>query len=72
MTNQQQGNPQNKQGSSERHDGASQHTDKGAMGNKPAQSGDRGRVGEDTDGDGKVVKPGQKPGQSHGTGVINK
>lgn len=26
-------------------------------------------VGKDTDGDGKVVKPGQTPGQSHGTGI---
>lgn len=26
-------------------------------------------VGIDTDGDGKVVKPGQKPGQSHGHGL---
>ncbi len=26
-------------------------------------------VGKDTDGDGKVVKPGQKPGQSHGQGL---
>ncbi|MCC7047636.1 MAG: hypothetical protein IT562_13065 [Alphaproteobacteria bacterium] len=28
-------------------------------------------VGKDTDGDGKVVKPGQKPGQSHGKGLPN-
>ncbi len=25
--------------------------------------------GQDTDGDGKVVKPGQAPGQSHGKGL---
>ena len=31
--------------------------------------GDDGLVGIDTDGDGKVVKPGQKPGQSHGQGL---
>jgi hypothetical protein len=43
------------------------------MGDKP-QSGakDQGKVGQDTDGDGKTVKPGQKPGQSHGTGNIQK
>jgi hypothetical protein len=39
---------------------------------RQSQSPDRSMVGQDTDGDGKVVKPGQKPGQSHGTGVINK
>ncbi len=32
----------------------------------------RGLVGQDTDGDGKVVQPGQPPGQSHGTGHIKK
>jgi hypothetical protein len=31
--------------------------------------GDQGKVGQDTDGDGKVVKPGQKPGQSGGKGL---
>jgi hypothetical protein len=31
--------------------------------------GDESMVGKDTDGDGKVVKPGQKPGQSHGHGL---
>ena len=55
-------------------------SDKGQMGNKP-QGGqsdprkvgqDQGKVGQDTDGDGKTVKPGQKPGQSHGTGHIEK
>ena len=30
---------------------------------------DGNMVGKDTDGDGKVVKPGQTPGQSHGTGM---
>jgi hypothetical protein len=30
---------------------------------------DDSMVGKDTDGDGKVVKPGQKPGQSHGQGL---
>lgn len=32
---------------------------------------DQDMVGKDTDGDGKVVKPGQKPGQSHGKGLPN-
>ena len=31
--------------------------------------GDQGKVGQDTDGDGKAVKPGQKPGQSGGKGL---
>lgn len=31
--------------------------------------GDQGKVGQDTDGDGKVVKPGQTPGQSGGSGL---
>jgi hypothetical protein len=30
---------------------------------------DDDKVGQDTDGDGKVVKPGQKPGQSGGKGL---
>ena len=34
-----------------------------------AQGGDQGRAGQDTDGDGKVVKPGQPPNQSHGKGL---
>jgi hypothetical protein len=44
--------------------------DKGRMGDKPGldKGADRGLTGQDTDGDGKVVKPGQKPGQSHGHG----
>ena len=33
------------------------------------QGGDQGKVGQDTDGDGKVVKPGQTPGQSGGRGL---
>jgi hypothetical protein len=47
----------------------------GHMGDKPGtgkHSLDQGKVGQDTDGDGKVVKPGQKPGQSHGTGEIKR
>lgn len=49
--------------------------DRGHMGDKPGtgkHSPDQGKVGQDTDGDGKVVKPGQKPGQSHGTGEIKR
>ena len=40
------------------------------MGRKHGHGGpDRGEVGQDTDGDGKVVQPGQKPGQSGGKGL---
>jgi hypothetical protein len=60
-------NPQDRQQTAPNYD-----RDKGRMGNKPGQSADHGLVGEDTDGDGKVVQPGQKPGQSHGTGQIRK
>ncbi len=35
----------------------------------PQSGGDQGKVGQDTDGDGKVVKPGQPPGQSGGQGL---
>jgi hypothetical protein len=38
-------------------------------GKDSTKSPDQGLVGQDTDGDGKVVKPGQKPGQSHGEGL---
>lgn len=38
---------------------------------KLPMGGDKGKVGQDTDGDGKVVKPGQTPGQSHGKGLDN-
>jgi hypothetical protein len=42
----------------------------GDMGRKHGHGGaDEGKVGQDTDGDGKVVKPGQKPGQSGGKGL---
>jgi hypothetical protein len=37
--------------------------------NPRGDRGNEGLVGVDTDGDGKVVKPGQKPGQSHGRGL---
>jgi len=33
------------------------------------EGADDDKVGQDTDGDGKVVKPGQKPGQSGGKGL---
>jgi hypothetical protein len=51
--------------------------DKSRMGNKPGmgrKSGPRADdlVGQDTDGDGKTVQPGQRVGQSHGTGHIDK
>jgi hypothetical protein len=39
------------------------------QGHKHGQGGDEGKVGQDTDGDGKVVKPGEKPGQSGGAGL---
>ena len=42
------------------------------QGNPDRKSGlgrDDDMVGKDTDGDGKTVQPGQKPGQSHGTGI---
>jgi hypothetical protein len=44
------------------------HRDEG-LGRKHGQADDEGKVGQDTDGDGKVVKPGQKPGQSGGKGL---
>jgi hypothetical protein len=64
-----------KQGGQDRNQQAQQgDQDKGRMGNKPGmgqkpgQRSDRDQVGEDTDSDGKVVQP----GQSHGTGHIDK
>jgi hypothetical protein len=48
------------------------HQDKSRMGDKPElgkKGADQGMVGQDTDSDGKAVKPGQKPGQSHGQGL---
>lgn len=39
------------------------------QGRRYGHGGDEGKVGQDTDGDGKVVKPGQKPGQSGGRGL---
>ena len=52
-----------------RHQDKSRMGDKPEMGNKDAGGG---LVGQDTDGDGKVVKPGQRPGQSHGQGLPEK
>jgi hypothetical protein len=51
--------------------------DKNRMGNKPGMGQKRGPhaddlVGQDTDGDGKPVQPGQRAGQSHGTGHIDR
>lgn len=50
-----------------------QDRDRYAGQTQKGQSANSGRddslVGVDTDGDGKVVKPGQKPGQSHGHGL---
>jgi len=67
------GDQQHKQGGQDRNQGgANLDRDKGRMGNKPGQGADQNKVGQDTDGDGKTVQPGQKPGQSHGTGNIQK
>lgn len=45
----------------------------GDMGRKHGHGGpDDDKVGQDTDGDGKTVKPGQKPGQSGGKGLPEK
>jgi hypothetical protein len=57
--------------------GQQNEQDKSRMGNKPGmgqKSGQRGDelVGQDTDGDGKTVQPGQRAGQSHGTGHTDK
>ena len=47
------------------HSSQTGHKDKSQMGDKPAGARplDQGKVGQDTDGDGKTVKPGQPPGQ---------
>ena len=42
----------------------------GSESNMPGKErDDEGKVGQDTDSDGKVVKPGQRPGQSGGQGL---
>jgi hypothetical protein len=70
---------QQPQGGAQHQDkGGGQQQDKGRAGDKPGmdkgkkQSPDQGLVGQDTDGDGKVVQPGQRPGQSHGHGLDKK
>jgi hypothetical protein len=73
---------QQKQGGQASNPGGSQNPqgdqDKGRMGNKPGMGQKSGQpsgedlVGQDTDGDGKAVQPGQRAGQSHGTGHIDK
>jgi hypothetical protein len=71
--NQNQRDQQAQQGGQDRNQGGSNpDREKGRMGNKPGQSADQNKVGQDTDGDGKTVRPGQKSGQSHGTGQIEK
>lgn len=41
-------------------------------GDEAEKGDDEGLAGVDTDGDGKPVKPGHKPGQSHGRGLPEK
>jgi hypothetical protein len=42
----------------------------GSESNIPGKERDNeGKIGQDTDGDGNVVKPGQRPGQSGGQGL---
>jgi hypothetical protein len=80
MGDQKQGGQDRNQGSQNPRDRQGQQgdQDKGRMGNKPGMGQKPGQrsaddlVGEDTDGDGKTVQPGQRPGQSHGTGHIDK
>jgi hypothetical protein len=65
----------NQPNQAQQHQDKSAQPDKSRMGDKPGSSArnlDQGKVGQDTDGDGKTVKPGQQPGQSHGTGQIRK
>ena len=65
----------NQPNQAQQHSNQSMPQDKSRMGDKPASGArnfDQGKVGQDTDGDGKTVKPGQQPGQSHGTGQIRK
>ncbi len=48
--------------------------DKSRMGNKPGMGPPPGQdwIGRDHDDDSKIVQPGEKPGQSHGTDQIRK
>jgi hypothetical protein len=68
--------PQTKPGQQQQPQGQAGQQQNRPMGQQPQggdkgdmQSPDQGLVGQDTDGDGKVVKPGQAPGQSHGKGL---
>ena len=63
-------NQSNKQGAPQNQQNHQQNNQQNP-GQKPQMGGDQGKVGQDTDGDGKVVKPGQTPGQSHGKGLDN-
>jgi hypothetical protein len=72
--NQAQRNPQNQRDEREqmrKPEAAQQAPNQQNPNQKPQMGGDQGKVGQDTDGDGKVVKPGQTPGQSHGKGLDN-
>ena len=62
MTNEKQSEGSPAQSGSEH----AKHQDKGTMGNKPPQHPDQSKVGQDTDNDGRVVKPGHKPGDVDG------
>lgn len=64
--------PQTKPGQKPDQNQKDQQRPMGQQGPGNTQSPDRGLVGQDTDGDGKVVKPGQPPGQSHGEGLDKK
>ena len=66
--NQAQRNQQAQQGAGDK----SRMGNKPGMGQKPGQVRGDDLVGQDTDGDGKVVQPGHRPGESHGTGHIDK
>jgi hypothetical protein len=76
----QQGQPRNPEGDPRRQPGSDRERnsdkgpgkgpDKGEVNKSAGQRGDdRGLAGVDTDGDGKPVKPGHKPGQSGGKGL---
>ena len=73
---QKQGGQDRNQGSQDQRNQQGQQGDQSRMGNKPGMQKPGQRqddlVGKDTDGDGKTVQPGQRPGQSHGTGHMDK
>lgn len=60
---------QQQQGNPSRQPGQNQDADRNQRQQSQGNPKDGSMVGKDTDGDGKVVKPGQTPGQSHGTGI---